>query len=249
MNIDKLIADLKAGVLSEDAFKKEFLQEQLSDMGDVVLDLQRESRCGIPEVVFGQAKSTAQIITAAKKLLEKNDQLLVTRVAKESVSEIMAELESSGCIYDESANAVYKLNKVNKPGRALVLTAGTSDLPVGREAQLTCQMFGFDTELKADVGVAGLNRLLSQKDLLLSVDVIIVCAGMEGALPSVVGGLVKVPVIAVPVSTGYGTSFSGVTALFGMLNSCASGLTVVNVDNGFGAGYAAGRILLGRVGS
>ena len=128
----------------------------------------------------------------------------------------------------------------------MILTAGTSDIAVGYEAELTCRMFGLNTKMKVDVGVAGLHRLLGISEELLSADCIIVCAGMEGALPSVVGGLVKVPVIAAPVSCGYGTAFSGLTAMLGMLNSCASGLTVVNVDNGFGAGYAAGRILAGR---
>ena len=139
---------------------------------------------------------------------------------------------------------IYKIDEeLAVKGSVLVLGAGTSDLAVAEEAAVTCRLFGAQVEMKLDVGVAGIHRLLELGDTLQQADCIIVCAGMEGALPSVVGGLVSAPIIAVPVSSGYGTAFGGVTALLGMLNSCASGLTVVNIDNGFGAGFAAGRLI------
>ena len=246
MNIDKIIAELKSGKITDSEFKNELLKSQIKDLGDVVLDLQREARCGIPEVIFAQSKTSDQIILAAERLLDENDSLLITRIQPSQVDHVMEVLEERGCIYEEKSEVIFKLPVINSSKKVLILTAGTSDIAVGREAELTCRMFGLDTVLKADVGVAGLHRLLNISDVLLDADCIIVCAGMEGALPSVVGGLVKVPVIAAPVSCGYGTAFSGLTAMLGMLNSCASGLTVVNVDNGFGAGYAAGRILAGK---
>lgn len=246
MNIDKIIADLKSGKLTESEFKDSLMKSQIKDLGDVVLDLQREARCGIPEVIFAQSKTAEQISLAAERLLDENDSLLITRIESSKVDAVMSKLEGRGCTYEEKSEVIFKLPKISNSKKVLILTAGTSDIAVGREAELTCRMFGLDTVFKVDVGVAGLHRLLNISDALLEADCIIVCAGMEGALPSVVGGLVKVPVIAAPVSCGYGTAFSGLTAMLGMLNSCASGLTVVNVDNGFGAGYAAGRILAGK---
>ena len=246
MDIDKLIVDLKTGKLSDKDFKSELLKTQVQDLGDVVLDLQREARCGIPEVVFAQSKTVEQILVAAERLLEKYDRLLITRIEDSKAIEVMERLAEKGCTYEKDAEVIYKLPPVKSEKTVLILTAGTSDIAVGREAELTCRMFGLTTRMKVDVGVAGLHRLLGISEELLAADCIIVCAGMEGALPSVVGGLVKVPVIAAPVSCGYGTAFSGLTAMLGMLNSCASGLTVVNIDNGFGAGYAAGRILAGK---
>ncbi|MCM8538529.1 MAG: nickel pincer cofactor biosynthesis protein LarB [Lentisphaeraceae bacterium] len=243
MDLDKMIAALKSGKLSDADFKKSVLSQQMLEMEDVVLDLQRETRCGLPEVVFGLLKTPETIIETSKVLLEKNDQLLVTRVDKDKAEIAMKELSGLGCTYDSSCEAIYKLPKKENSKKVLLITAGTSDIPVAREAELTCKMFGLETTLKVDVGVAALQRILNIREDLLDADCIVVCAGMEGALPSVVGGLVGCPVIAVPVSCGYGTSFAGMTAMLGMLSSCASGLTVVNVDNGFGAGYAAGRML------
>ena len=242
MNLDELLIALKDGVKSVEEVKRSIISQQTKEMEDVVVDLQREARCGLPEVVYGRTKTVKQILSAAKVVLEASGSVLITRVDPEKVPQILESLP--GCEYSQQAGAIYKLPQKKIAGRVLVVGAGTSDVPAVEEAAITSRMFGIETEVIVDVGVAGLNRILSKKDSLLEADCIIVCAGMEGALPSVVGGLVKVPVIAVPVSSGYGASFSGVSALLGMLNSCSSGLTVVNIDNGFGAGYAAGRIIL-----
>ena len=242
MNLDELLTALKDGVRSIDEAKKIILNAQTVEMEDIVVDLQREERCGLPEVVYGRVKTVEQIREAAKVILEQSGKLLITRIDPQKAKEILPELP--GCEYCERSQTVYKFPEKKIKGNILVLGAGTSDSMVVEEAAVTCRMFGAETKVIIDVGVAGLNRLLSKSEELQKADCIIICAGMEGALPSVVGGLVKVPVIAVPVSSGYGTSLGGVSALLGMLNSCASGLTVVNVDNGFGAGYAAGRILL-----
>jgi NCAIR mutase (PurE)-related protein len=242
MNLDQILAAFKNGALAAEEVKSQIQNSNLQEMEDVVLDLKREERCGLPEVVYGHSKTVDQILTAAVAILENSDSLLITRVKADKASEIMSQLE--GCKYSKEAECVYKLPQKKLKGRVLVITAGTSDVRVAREAELVCQMFGLEVTVKPDLGVAALNRILSIKDELLRADSIIVCAGMEAALPSVVGGLVSVPVIAVPVSSGYGSSMGGFTALLGMLNSCTSGLTVVNIDNGFGAGYAAGRIML-----
>ncbi|MCM8526469.1 MAG: nickel pincer cofactor biosynthesis protein LarB [Lentisphaeraceae bacterium] len=242
MNLDQILNALKDGVKSIEEAKQVILNAQTAEMEDIVVDLHREERCGLPEVVYGRVKTVEQIKDAAKVILEESGRLLITRIDKEKAGALLPELP--GCVYCERSKTVCKLPETSLKGKVLVLGAGTSDSAVVEEAAVTCRMFGAETKVIIDVGVAGLNRLLEKSEDLRNADCIIICAGMEGALPSVVGGLVKVPVIAVPVSSGYGTSFGGVSALLGMLNSCASGLTVVNVDNGFGAGYAAGRILL-----
>lgn len=241
MDLDDLLSAFKDGAVAVEEVKKKILHAQFQAMGDVVVDLQREMRCGLPEVVYGKPKTAAQIVDAAKILLDNSSSLLVTRVDPDKARVVMSSLK--GCQYNEKAQAIYKFGLQEIAGKVLILTAGTADVNVAEEAMLVCRMFGLQVNLKPDVGVAGLQRLLDLKEDLYEADCIIVCAGMEGALPSVVGGLVSVPVIAVPVSSGYGASLGGMSALLGMLNSCASGLTVVNVDNGFGAGYAAGRIL------
>ena len=242
MNLDELLQALKNGAKTIEEVKDCLQTNQFEEMEDVVVDLQREARCGLPEVVYGRTKTVDQIVKAAKVVLEQSGKVLVTRVQESDADEILSLLP--GCEYNTKANAVYKLPEVSLNGKVLVVCAGTSDVNVAEEALVTCKMFGLEAELLVDVGVAGLQRLLNNKVKLLAADCIIVCAGMEGALPSVVGGLVKAPVIAVPVSSGYGASLGGMSAMLGMLNSCASGLTVVNIDNGFGAGYAAGRIML-----
>ena len=242
MNLDELLSALKDGVKSIEETKKSILESQTQEMEDVVVDLQREARCGLPEVVYARTKTVEQISSAAKAILESSGKLLITRLSSEKAQEVLPELP--GCDYCEKSQTLFKYPEEKIKGNILVLGAGTSDVPVVEEAAVTCRMFGAEVKVIVDVGVAGLNRLLQKSDDLEWADCIIVCAGMEGALPSVVGGLVKSPVIAVPVSSGYGASLGGMSALLVMLNSCASGLTVVNVDNGFGAGYAAGRILL-----
>ena len=241
MNLDDLLEAFKHGKIAAGDLKKRLVENQLQEMQDTVLDLQREERCGLPEIIYGRTKTVDQIVIASKALLENSGTLLATRVSPEKAQKIMPRLE--GCSYNEKAQCIYRFDDKEVEGKVLIITAGTSDVAVAEEAMLVCKMFGVEVEIKPDVGVAALNRILELKDDMLNADCIIVCAGMEGALPSVVGGLVAIPVIAVPVSSGYGASLGGLSALLGMLNSCASGLTVVNIDNGFGAGYAAGRII------
>lgn len=206
------------------------------------LDQHRSLRCGFPEVVFGQGKTPDQVVQIVQRLSERNDRVLVTRVTPEMSAVVVPQVP--GMHYDPSAR-ILVLDKApdreKKPG-VYVLTAGTADIPVAEEAALTADLMGNQVERLFDVGVAGIHRLLNQVERLRAARVVIVVAGMDGALPSVVGGLVSVPVIAVPTSVGYGASFNGLAALLTMLNSCATGVAVVNIDNGFGAGVLASRI-------
>lgn len=218
------------------------------DLGYANVDLDRASRCSAGEVIYGAGKTPEQI-AGIMKVLHQNGQelILATRVDPDKALETQALLgaELAGfCIYEETAH-ILRLGEMPSPtgnGTVVVACAGTSDLPVAEEAAVTCEALGNKVERIYDVGVAGIHRLLSHEQALQSAQCIIAVAGMEGALPSVVGGLVSCPVIAVPTSVGYGASFGGVTALLAMLNSCASGVSVVNIDNGFGAGYQASLI-------
>jgi NCAIR mutase (PurE)-related protein len=208
------------------------------------LDQHRAIRCGFPEVVFGQGKTPDQVVQIVRRLAEQNDRVLVTRVTPEMSAVVQPQVP--GLIYDPSARILVldqSPDRIKKPG-IFVLTAGTADIPVAEEAALTADLMGNEVERLYDVGVAGIHRLLNQVDRLQKARVVVVAAGMDGALPSVVGGLVSVPVIAVPTSVGYGASFQGLAALLTMLNSCATGVAVVNIDNGFGAGVLASRINL-----
>jgi NCAIR mutase (PurE)-related protein len=206
------------------------------------VDTHRALRCGFPEVIFGQGKQPSELVEIARELLKHHGKLLVTRVSREGSAALMAAIPGA------KEHAVARAVTVGEPatdsgaGGVLVVSAGTSDGPVAAEALLTARMLGANTEMLADVGVAGIQRLLSHTEKLRSARVVVVVAGMEGALASVVGGLIERPLIAVPTSIGYGASFQGVTPLLAMLNSCAAGVTVVNIDNGFGAGYAAAQI-------
>src|SRR5512133_3795120 len=206
------------------------------------LDQHRAIRCGFPEVVYGQGKTPDQVVQIVKRLAERNDRVLVTRVTPEMQAIVQPQLPE--LVYHAAAR-ILVLDKVpdraRKPG-VFVLSAGTADIPVAEEAVLTADLMGCQVERMYDVGVAGIHRLLNQVERLQKARVVVVVAGMDGALPSVVGGLVSVPVIAVPTSVGYGASFQGIAALLTMLNSCASGVAVVNIDNGFGAGVLASRI-------
>lgn len=206
------------------------------------LDQHRALRCGFPEVVFGQGKTTDQIVQIVNRLAEKNDRVMVTRVTAEMNAVI--EPQVPGLVYHPAARieVLDRSTGQEKADGVYVLTAGTADIPVAEEAALTAEIMGNGIERLYDVGVAGIHRLLNQVDRLRRAKVVIVVAGMDGALPSVVGGLVSVPVIAVPTSVGYGASFQGLAALLTMLNSCATGVAVVNIDNGFGAGVLASRI-------
>lgn len=212
------------------------------DLGFAKVDHHRAMRHGMPEVILGQGKTADQVAGIASALLAKSSNLLVTRATQDMALRI-AELASEAEHFPASGVVrVWRDRTITGRGRIAAVCAGTSDLPVLEEAQLTAEVMGNQVDTICDVGVAGIHRLLHQRDRLLDARVVIVCAGMEGALPSVVGGMVSCPVIAVPTSVGYGASFNGLAALLGMLNSCASNVTVVNIDNGFGAAYVASLI-------
>ncbi len=216
--------------------------------GDALVDHHRALRQGVPEVILGAAKSPGQILGIMNRMQAHGDNILVTRLSCDK-AEILSNEHPEG-EYDPLAKTFTLLQKPLENlgrGKVLVVCAGTSDLPVAREASVTARMFNNQVDELVDVGVAGIHRLLAFIRELREATVIIVVAGMEGALPSVVGGLVDVPVIAVPTSVGYGAAFGGVAALLGMLNSCAGGVTVVNIDNGFGAAFAATRINRKRI--
>lgn len=213
------------------------------DVGVALIDHHRELRQGVPEIVLGESKSLEQLQTILKAMAAKGGNILITRLSPEKAEVLREDFPQAD--YDKDARTLTLIQQQieeNGAGTVLVICAGTSDIPVAREAVVTARMLGNRVEELVDVGVAGIHRLLAQGEKLQDASVIIVVAGMEGALPSVVGGLVSVPVIAVPTSVGYGAAFGGVAALLGMLNSCASGVTVVNIDNGFGAAFAANRI-------
>jgi len=210
------------------------------DVGCAKIDLHRELRVGYPEVIYCSGKTTGQVKAILKAMLERDVNVLATRVSPELFSEIREICPDA--LYSPLARvATIKKKHVEIPSSYIALvTAGTSDLPVAEEAALTAELFGNRVERIVDVGVAGIHRLFSNLETIRGARVVIVVAGMEGALPSVVGGLVDKPVIAVPTSVGYGASFHGLSALLSMLNSCAGGICVVNIDNGYGAGYLAG---------
>jgi NCAIR mutase (PurE)-related protein len=214
------------------------------EIGCAVLDQHRNIRTGQAEVIFGQGKTPGQIREIVDHMMRWNERVMVTRASEEDYREVLR--AASYARYHEAAKiiTVGDFPKAEEgPGVAAVVTAGTSDIPVAEEAAVTAEFFGEQVKRIYDVGVAGIHRLFMKMDQILEADVIIVIAGMEGALASVVGGLVQVPVIAVPTSVGYGTSFGGVAALLSMLNSCANGIGVVNIDNGYGAACLASKIL------
>jgi pyridinium-3,5-biscarboxylic acid mononucleotide synthase len=221
---------------------RRYQAQPFEDLGFAKVDHHRAARQGFPEVILGLGKTPAQIAGIAERIAARGNSLLVTRAdqaAFEAVAKVLP-----GCQYEEGARAITLRRDDVSPGKGTVLiaAAGTSDFTVAEEAVVTASVMGNEVDRLYDVGVAGLHRLLKERERLVSARVIIVVAGMEGALPSVVAGLVKVPVIAVPTSVGYGASFGGIAALLGMLNSCANGVSVVNIDNGFGAGCIASLI-------
>ena len=211
-------------------------------IGVACIDHHRSLRRGLSEVIFGEGKTPAQVVKIAAKLFEGEGRVLVTRATPEHARSLRRQFKRA--VYHELARCVTLESKPlpKRPGTIAVICAGTSDLPVAEEAAVTAEIMGNRVERVTDVGVAGVHRLFGRLEMIQRANVIIVVAGMEGALPSVVAGLVSKPVIAVPTSIGYGASFNGLAPLLCMLNSCASGLTVVNIDNGFGAGYAASQI-------
>ncbi len=211
------------------------------DLGFAKVDHHRALRSGAPEVILCEGKTTTEVVSIAQAIVRNGSNLFATRATAEVADAVVEALPESR--YNERAHTISLMQQtVEAREGILIVSAGTSDLPVAEEAFETATMMGNTVDRLYDVGVAGIHRLLSHTPQLAQANVIVVVAGMEGALPSVVGGLVAAPVIAVPTSVGYGASLNGIAALLGMLNSCASGVTVVNIDNGFGAGYAAARI-------
>lgn len=242
--LKKILERVRRGSLSPDAALRRLKTFPYEDLGFAKIDNHRHLRRGFPEVIFGEGKTVAQIISIMAKVASTRLPVLVTRVGPDVFRKVKRRFGKAR--YQPEARAIV----LDVPGRPaprdgiLVLAAGTSDLQVAEEAAVTAEIMGNRVDRVYDVGVAGLHRLLDHKDKLMKAKVIITVAGMEGALPSVVASLVDVPVIGVPTSIGYGTGLKGVAALMGMLNSCASGLVVVNIDNGFGAGYSASVINL-----
>lgn len=240
-----LLSAVERGELSSADAAQRLARLPFEDLGDARVDHHRSLRSGLPEVIFAQGKTREQTLAIFQSLFSDGVDVLATRVDTETAGELIVRFPRA--VHHPAARTV-SLRQTQPPqvlaGSIAVVCAGTSDLPVAEEAAVTAETFGARVTRIYDVGVAGLHRLLAARESLLAADVVVVCAGMEGALPSVVGGLVGVPVIAVPTSVGYGGSFGGATALLGMLNSCSPNVVVVNIDNGFGAAYSA--VLMAR---
>ena len=245
-DLRRLLDEVRAGSVDADTaathIREAFATAPFEDLGFARVDTHRHLRQGFPEVILGLGKTPAQIAAVADRIVASGQALLVTRASKEAWEAVR--LVAPGARFHEAARAITLAQGeiAEGIGTVLIACAGTSDLPVAEEAAVTAEIMGNMVDRLYDVGVAGLHRLLHEHDRLRRARVLIVVAGMEGALPSVIGGLVRVPVIAVPTSVGYGASYGGIAALLGMLNSCASGVAVVNIDNGFGAACLASRI-------
>jgi NCAIR mutase (PurE)-related protein len=239
----KLLGSVAEGRLSAAEGAERLQHMGYEDITYAHIDHHRSLRKGFPEVIFGEGKTADQIAGIMEKMMAQENIILVTRISR-SKADIVLERFPEAVYHAEARMIVLELNPVRVQGRGLILiiSAGTSDIPVAREAYLTARAMGNTVDTLFDVGVAGIHRLLNHKDLIDQAAVLIVVAGMEGALPSVVAGMVDRPVIAVPTSVGYGVNLGGLTALFAMLNSCSSNVAVVNIDNGFGAGYMAAMI-------
>jgi NCAIR mutase (PurE)-related protein len=238
-HILELLEKIQSGKLTPEQGVERLQHLPFEDLGFARVDHHRTLRHGFPEVIFGLGKTPQHVAGIVRSLLPQKSNILVTRCSREVYSRVRR--VTPKVQYHEAARAasVVQDKRIYGEGVIHVVCAGTSDIPVAEEAALTARLMGNRVEATFDVGVAGIHRLLSVREALTRASVVVAVAGMEGALPSVVGGLVSVPVIAVPTSVGYGSSFGGLTALFAMLNSCASNVTVVNIDNGFGAGYVA----------
>jgi NCAIR mutase (PurE)-related protein len=241
-SIRKLFEQVRRGKLSPDEAVERVRHLPFEDLGFAKLDHHRALRSGMPEVIFGQGKTPAQMASIFSRLAKHGGNILATRASEEQFAAVKKKARKAE--YRSLARAIVLQRDKKRYGKGIiaVVSAGTSDIPVAEEAVVTAEMMGNDVEHLYDVGVAGIHRLMANRAALTRARVVIVCAGMEGALPSVVGGLVGVPVIAVPTSVGYGAAFKGLAALLGMMNSCASNVSVVNIDNGFGAGYVAALI-------
>jgi pyridinium-3,5-biscarboxylic acid mononucleotide synthase len=237
-----LLEQVRAGAVDIDAAIDRMRHLPFEDLGFAKVDHHRALRHGMPEVVLGQGKTSDQVSAIVATLLSQAANVLVTRATADVAERLKQEHPEAEHFPASGAVRVWRDRTVHGKGKIAVVCAGTSDLPVAEEAQVTAEVMGNEVDAIHDIGVAGIHRLMHHRERLSAARVVIVCAGMEGALPSVVGGMVAVPVIAVPTSVGYGASFHGLAALLGMLNSCASNVTVVNIDNGFGAGYSASLI-------
>jgi len=246
-DLTKLLQNVRAGKLDTESALNRLKHLPFEDVVYAHIDHHRHLRHGMPEVIYCEGKTIEQAVGIAKRMLAAKSEILATR-ADEKVYKAFKKLDRRA-VYHRASRAIVIQNKKKEPtaGTVLVLTAGTSDIPVAEEAAVTADMLGSTVQTVYDVGVAGIHRVLSKREILDAARVIVVVAGMDGALPSVVGGLVDKPVIAVPTSVGYGAGFQGLAPLLTMLNSCASGVAVMNIDNGFGAGVLAHRInLLGE---
>ena len=248
MNMDTtalkdLLNNVKSGKIDIDEALEKLKKLPFEDIGFATIDHHRSLRRGFPEVIYGPGKKAEEIVTISEKMTGKGENVLITRLTDRKARIVQEHFPTSD-YYPGPKALTIMVSPIKKRGKGkiLVVSAGTSDMPVAEEAAITARIMGNDVETLFDIGVAGLHRLLGKMDIVMGASVIIVVAGMEGALPSIVGGLVDKPVIAVPTSIGYGASLKGISALLGMLNSCVSGVTVVNIDNGFGAGYAASLI-------
>ena len=238
----QLLQQVKDGRISPDDAVSRLRHMPLEDLGFAKIDHHRRLRTGMPEVIFSRGKTPQQVAKIFKQMAAQGGNVLATKAEAEHFRAVKKSVRKAE--YRELAQAIVLKQDATQHGKGtvVVISAGTSDIPVAEEALVTAEVMGNEVAHLYDVGVAGIHRLLNNKNVLDNARVIIVCAGMEGALPSVVGGLVSVPVIAVPTSVGYGAAFEGLAALLGMLNSCASNVSVVNIDNGFGAGYVASMI-------
>ena len=241
-SIRQLFEEVRRGKLSPDEGVARLRHLPFEDLGFAKVDHHRALRVGMPEVIFGERKTPAQIAGIFAQLARHGGNVLATRADEKQFAAVRKKVR--GAEYREMARAIVLERDRKKYGKGTiaVVSAGTGDIPVAEEAVVTAELMGNEVQHLYDVGVAGIHRLLANRETLVKARVLVVCAGMEGALPSVVGGMVGVPVIAVPTSVGYGTSFQGLTALLGMMNSCASNVSVVNIDNGFGGGYVASLI-------
>ncbi len=241
-SIRKLFDEVRKGRLSPDDAVQKLRHLPFEDIGFAKIDHHRALRAGMPEVILGEGKAPQQVADIFLRLAKHGKNVLATRASDAQFAAVKKKVPRAE--YRALARAIVLRRDRKRYGKGIiaVVSAGTSDIPVAEEAVVTAEVMGNDVEHLYDVGVAGIHRLLANRDSLTTARVVIVCAGMEGALPSVVGGLVGVPVIAVPTSVGYGAAFKGLAALLGMMNSCASNVSVVNIDNGFGAGYVASLI-------
>jgi NCAIR mutase (PurE)-related protein len=237
-----LLEEVRSGASDIDSALHRMRHMPFEDLGFANIDHHRALRHGIPEVIFGLGKTAEHVIAIAGKLLERADNVLITRTNPAMAERVLNELPGGEHFPMSGAIRFWRNRTLHGKGKIAVVCAGTSDIPVAEEAQVTAEVMGNEVDSIHDIGVAGIHRLIGNSERLSTARVVVVCAGMEGALPSAVGGMVSVPVIAVPTSVGYGASFNGLAALLGMLNSCASNVTVVNIDNGFGAGYVASLI-------